>query len=47
MKQDPCWDGYEAIGMKEKNGKTVPNCVKSGDAGKAKDKARAYKESKS
>jgi hypothetical protein len=22
-----CWDGYEAIGMKEKNGKMVPNCV--------------------
>lgn len=25
--KDPCWDGYEAIGTKEKNGKTVPNCV--------------------
>ena len=24
---DPCWDGYEQIGMKEKNGKKVPNCV--------------------
>jgi len=24
---DPCWDGYEQIGMKEKNGKQVPNCV--------------------
>jgi len=22
-----CWDGYEAIGMKMKNGKKVPNCV--------------------
>jgi len=22
-----CWEGYEAIGMKEKNGKKVPNCV--------------------
>ena len=22
-----CWKGYEAIGMKKKNGKTVPNCV--------------------
>jgi len=22
-----CWDGYEAIGMKNKNGKKVPNCV--------------------
>ncbi len=24
---DPCWDGYEMIGMKEKDGKEVPNCV--------------------
>lgn len=24
---DPCWDGYEQIGMKKKNGKEVPNCV--------------------
>ena len=22
-----CWKGYTAIGTKEKNGKTVPNCV--------------------
>jgi hypothetical protein len=22
-----CWKGYEAIGMKKKNGKSVPNCV--------------------
>jgi hypothetical protein len=22
-----CWKGYEAIGVKKKNGKTVPNCV--------------------
>jgi len=25
--EDSCWPGYEAIGTKEKNGKTVPNCV--------------------
>lgn len=25
--KDACWDGYEAIGMKDKNGKKVPNCV--------------------
>lgn len=25
--KDACWAGYEAIGMKEKNGKKVPNCV--------------------
>jgi|TARA_R110002110_G_scaffold265_1_gene1059 hypothetical protein len=24
---NPCWDGYEQIGMKEKDGKQVPNCV--------------------
>jgi hypothetical protein len=23
----PCWDGYEAIGMKNKGGRKVPNCV--------------------
>ena len=26
--EDPCWDGYEMIGMKVKDGKLVPNCVK-------------------
>lgn len=29
---DPCWDGYRQIGMKTKNGKEVPNCVKEGNA---------------
>lgn len=24
---DPCWDGYEQVGMKKKNGREVPNCV--------------------
>ena len=24
---NPCWKGYKMIGMKEKNGKEVPNCV--------------------
>jgi hypothetical protein len=28
-KGDPCWDGYEQVGMKMKNGKKVPNCVPS------------------
>lgn len=23
----PCWDGYEMVGMKQKGGKDVPNCV--------------------
>ena len=26
-KDDPCWEGYEQIGMKIKKGKKVPNCV--------------------
>ena len=26
--KSPCWDGYEQIGMKDKDGKQVPNCVK-------------------
>jgi len=26
--EDPCWDGYQQIGMKKgKSGKPVPNCV--------------------
>lgn len=28
MKNNPCWDGYEMIGTKKKDGKEVPNCVK-------------------
>jgi hypothetical protein len=24
---DPCWKGYEMVGTKKKDGKTVPNCV--------------------
>jgi len=29
---DPCWSGYEMVGMKAKDGKTVPNCVPKADA---------------
>ena len=25
--KDACWKGYTAVGMKEKNGRKVPNCV--------------------
>lgn len=25
--EDPCWKGYEKLGMKMKNGKNVPDCV--------------------
>ncbi len=28
-KGDPCWDGYEMVGMKDKGGRRVPNCVPS------------------
>jgi hypothetical protein len=27
MKDDPCWAGYEAVGMKKKGKRMVPNCV--------------------
>ena len=26
-KKNPCWKGYEMIGMKKKGSKRVPNCV--------------------
>lgn len=29
---NPCWDGYVQVGMKEKNGKMVPNCVPAAEA---------------
>ena len=25
--ENPCWKGYEMIGMKDKGGRKVPNCV--------------------
>jgi hypothetical protein len=25
--KDACWKNYEAFGMKEKNGRMVPDCV--------------------
>jgi hypothetical protein len=28
----PCWEGYKQVGMKEKNGKMVPNCVPDNEA---------------
>jgi hypothetical protein len=30
--EDPCWKGYEQVGMKTKNGKQVPNCVPVNEA---------------
>ena len=29
--KNPCWKGYKQIGMKEKDGKQVPNCVPDKD----------------
>jgi hypothetical protein len=26
-KKGPCWQGYKMVGMKDKGGKDVPNCV--------------------
>jgi hypothetical protein len=26
-KEDPCWDDYHMVGMKDKDGREVPNCV--------------------
>jgi hypothetical protein len=54
--QGPCWDGYEQRGMKEKDGKMVPNCVpkdtnKSSDnedqSGESHDKKKKKKVTKS
>jgi len=41
-KKTPCWEGYEAIGMKEKDGRKVPNCVPKKET-KMKKKAKGYK----
>jgi len=27
LSEGPCWDGYKQVGMKDKGGKQVPNCV--------------------
>lgn len=39
--KDPCWTGYTQVGMKDKGGRKVPNCVPS----KGVPKAKGYKES--
>jgi hypothetical protein len=33
--ESPCWKGYQQIGMKEKGGKQVPNCVPEGKMNEA------------
>lgn len=37
--KDPCWKGYTQVGMKDKNGRQVPNCVPS----KGVPKSKGYK----
>lgn len=32
--EDPCWEGYEMVGFKMKDGKKVPNCVPKSDSKK-------------
>ncbi len=32
--KEPCWENYEMIGTKEKDGKNVPNCVPKKEAKK-------------
>ena len=32
---DACWQGYEAVGTKKQDGKTVPNCVPKATMGRA------------
>lgn len=34
---DPCWEGYTMVGMKEQDGEQVPNCVPEEDAKSAVD----------
>ena len=34
--KNPCWKGYEMIGMKKKKGRKVPNCVPIGKKKKKK-----------
>lgn len=29
--KDPCWKGYEMVGMKKKGNRKVPNCVPESD----------------
>ena len=41
---DPCWKGYEMVGMKKKGGRKVPNCVP--EAREIIEKAKALAKSK-
>ena len=46
VKKDPCWKGYQMIGMKDKDGKKVPNCVpEEAEIEEAAVDAKGYKSS--
>jgi len=40
--EDACWEGYEAVGMKEKGGRQVPNCVPTKTAAHRLDGVRGH-----
>ena len=46
-KKDPCWEGYEQAGTKKKEGKTVPNCIKTPSDKKQQQKSVTHLSSKS
>ena len=40
---NPCWDNYKQVGMKEKNGKKVPNCVPKEDVEEARASTASFR----
>jgi hypothetical protein len=46
-KNNPCWSGYKQIGTKDKDGKTVPNCVKeNSDVNEEKETLQEFSENR-
>jgi hypothetical protein len=43
--KDPCWKGYKQAGMKDKNGKKVPNCIKEEESCNECDESKKNEES--
>lgn len=43
--KDPCWSGYKMVGMKDKSGKKVPNCVPEETVSEYAIDAKGYKSS--
>ena len=44
--ENPCWKGYHPVGTKEKDGKTVPNCVPKNESTVDEDWQKANKKDK-